>query len=82
MATSWHCTLDDDISNMTTCVTPFGIYKWLRLPFGLNVSTDIFQKRLNMALEGLEGVMRVADDIIVYGTYDDIQYGTEDDDNN
>ena len=33
-----------------------------------------------MALEGLEGVMCVADDIIVYGTGDDIQHATEDHD--
>ena len=76
----WHCTLDEDSSNMTTFVTPFGRYKWLRLPFGLNVSSEIFQKRLNMALEGLEGVMCVAEDIIVYGTGDDIQHATEDHD--
>ena len=65
---------------MTTFVIPFGRYKWLRLPFGLNVSSEIFQKRLNMALEGLEGVMCVADDIIVYGPGDDIQHATEDHD--
>ena len=76
----WHCTLDEESSNMTTFVTPFGRYKWLRLPFGLYVSSEIFQKRLNMALEGLEGVMCVADDIIVYGTGDDIQHATEDHD--
>ena len=65
---------------MTTCVTPFGRYKWPRLPFGLNVSSEIFQKRLNMALEVLEGVMCVADDIIFYGTGDDIQHATVDHD--
>ena len=74
----WHCTLYEDSSNMTTFVTPFGRYKWLRLP--LNVCSEIFQKRLNMALEGLEGVLCVADDIIVYGTGDDIQHATEDHD--
>ena len=63
-----------------TAHSTFGRYKWLRLPFGLNVSSEIFQKRLYMALEGLEGVMCVADDIIVYGTGDDIQHATEDHD--
>ena len=59
----WSCTLDEDSSNMTF-VTPFGRYKWLRLPFSLNVSSEIFQKRLNMALEGLEGC-----DFCFYGSY-------------
>ena len=74
----WHCTHDEDSSNMTICVTPFGRYKWLRLLFGLNVSSEMYQERLNMALEGLEGVMCVADDIIVYGTGEDILHGNED----
>ena len=63
----WHCTLDEESSLLTTFQTPFGRYKWLRLPFGLNVSSEIFQKRLHMALENIEGVVCIADDILVYG---------------
>jgi len=37
------------------------------LPFGLSVSSEIFQKRVNQALEGLSGVLNIADDILVYG---------------
>ncbi|CAB3993039.1 Hypothetical predicted protein [Paramuricea clavata] len=48
--------------------TPYGRFRWLRLPFGLNVSSEIFQKRLNQELLGLEGVRCIADDILVYGT--------------
>ena len=47
-----------------------GRYKWLRLPFGLNVSSEIFQKRLCQALEGLPGVLCIADDIIIHGKDD------------
>lgn len=76
----WHCILDEESSNLTTFVTPFGRYKWLRLPFGLNVSSEIFQKRLNTALEGLENVICVADDIIVYGAGANLKEATEDHD--
>ena len=62
-----HVELDEESSFLTTFATPFGRYRWLRLPFGLKVSSEIFQKRLCMALEGLEGVQCVADDVIVYG---------------
>ena len=62
-----HVELDEESSYLTTFATPFGRYRWLRLPFGLKVSSEIFQKRLCMALEGLEGVQCVADDVIVYG---------------
>ena len=62
-----HVELDEKSSLLTTFATPFGRYRWLRLPFGLKVSSEIFQKGLCMALEGLEGVQCVADDVIVYG---------------
>ena len=37
------------------------------MPFGLKVTREIFQKRLNEALEGLTGVIYVAYDILVTG---------------
>ena len=66
----WHCTLDEESSLLTTFSTPFGRYRWTRLPFGLSASCEIFQKRLHQALEGLLGVACIADDILVYGVSD------------
>ena len=63
-----HCELDDELSLLTTFATPFGRYRWQRLPFGLKVSSEIFQKRLQQALDGLDNVHCVAVDIIVHGT--------------
>ena len=62
-----HCELDHASSLLTTFATPFGRFRWLRLPFGLKVSSEIFQKRLHQALDGLEGVRCIADDVIVWG---------------
>ena len=67
----WHCELDDESSLLTTIITPFGRYKWNRLPFGTNVSAEIFQRKLNQTLEGLDGVICVADDIVVFGRNDE-----------
>ena len=70
----WHVRLDEESSLLTTFNSPKGRYRWLRLPFGLNVSAEIFQRRLDHALEGLEGVMNVADDVFIIGqgsTYQD-----------
>ncbi|PFX25191.1 Retrovirus-related Pol polyprotein [Stylophora pistillata] len=63
----WHCVLDHKSSLLTTFSTPFGRYRWRRLPFGLSVSSEIFQKRVNQALEDLSGVLTIADNILVYG---------------
>ena len=63
----WHIKLDDESSYLTTFQTCFGRYRWLRLPFGTNVSAEIFQKKLLEALEGLPGVICIADDIVIHG---------------
>jgi hypothetical protein len=59
----WHCVLDEESSLLTTFATPFGRYRWKRLPFDLSASSEIFQKRVNQALEGLNGILNITDDI-------------------
>ncbi|MES9973449.1 MAG: RNase H-like domain-containing protein, partial [Candidatus Thiodiazotropha sp.] len=63
----WHVPLDSQSSYVTTFATPYGRYRWTRLPFGLCVSSEIFQKRLLQAIEGLPGTTCVADDVLIYG---------------
>ena len=63
----WHVILDEPSSILTTFQTCFGRYRWLHLPFRTSVSSEIFQKRLLQALDGLIGVVCVADDIIIHG---------------
>ena len=68
----WHVPLDEASSYLTTFNTPFGRFRFTRLPFGLVVSQDAFQKQLDSALEGLEGVTGIADDIFVYGSTEEV----------
>ena len=63
----WHIRLDNESSKLTTMITPFGRFRWKRLPFGFKVSSKIFQKRLNEAFCDLPNVFVVADDIVVVG---------------
>ena len=62
----WHVPLDEASSYLTTFSTPFGRFRFTRLPFGLIVSQDVFQKQLDSALEGLSGVTGIADDTFVF----------------
>ena len=62
--------LDDKSRLLTTFATPFGRYRWKRLPFGPSTSSEIFQKRGSQALEGLEGILNITDDILIYGVSD------------
>ena len=74
----WHCVLDEESSLLTTFSTPYGRYRWLRLPFCPSVSSEIFQKRVNQELEGLKGILDITDDILVYGVGKDMKEATED----
>ena len=74
--------MDEESSFLTTFNTPFGRFRWLRLPFGIKVSSEIFQKHLNQVLEGLVGVVCIADDIVVYGCGETMEEAQCDHDNN
>ena len=57
--------LDDSSSFLTTMHTPIGRYRWLRMPFGVSLGPEEYQRRQHEALEGLVGVVNKADDIFV-----------------
>ena len=46
---------------------PWGKYNWLRLPYGMKVSLDVFQKRLNSVLKGVKGITGCVDDVLARG---------------
>ena len=62
----WHIVLDLASSLLTMFNTPWGKYRWLRLPFGLKIASDVFQERLDRVLRLLEGVHGIADDILTH----------------
>ena len=63
----WSICLDQESSFLTTFNTPFGRYRYLRLPMGIRSSQDIFQRKVDEMLEGLLGVTSICDDILVFG---------------
>ena len=66
----WQVKLNETSSLLTTFATPFGRYKWKCMPFSIAPAGEIFQSRLDQAIEGLDGVKTVADDILVIGNGD------------
>ena len=63
---------------MTTMHTPWGRYCWTRLPFGTSSAPEEFQRRIHDVLCGLEGVVNIADDIIVVGRGKTLSEATRD----
>lgn len=76
----WHVHLDEASSDLTVMATPFGRYKWRRLPFGLNVSSEIFQKRIQCAFEDMDNVHVIADDALICGYGDTLETALKDHD--
>ena len=59
--------LDEASSRLTTFWTPFGRYRYVRMPFGISSAPEKFQCRIHTVLQGLPGVEVIADDILMYG---------------
>lgn len=66
----WHVSLDEESSVLTTFGTPWGRFKWKRMPFGISPAPEEFQRRIDESLEGLKGVKAIHDDILIYGSGD------------
>ena len=64
----WQVQLDDASSRLCTFITPFGRYRFLRLPFGISSAPEVYHKIVHDLFEGLPGVNTMMDDIIVWGT--------------
>jgi len=63
----WSVKLDHASSLLTTFSTTFGRFRFLRLPFGISSSGDIFQQKCNEIFEGLPGIHAIVDDILIHG---------------
>ena len=53
--------------HITTFCTRVGLYRYKRLNYGTNAAAELFQHSLQETLQGIKGVVNIADDIIVFG---------------
>ena len=59
--------LDENSSLQTSFWTPFGRYKHRRLPFGINLVPEEFERMLHEKLDGPPSVAAIRADILVMG---------------
>ncbi|UYV80685.1 K02A2.6-like [Cordylochernes scorpioides] len=64
----WQIPLDKESTNLCTIATPFGRFRFKRLPYGLNSASEVFQRCINNILSGLQGTACYMDDILIYGS--------------
>ena len=48
----WQVELDDESSSLTTFNTPFGRYRWKRMPFGINSASEAWQRKMREHIDG------------------------------
>ena len=58
--------LHESAMNFTCFLTPFGRFRFKRLPMGINIAPEIYQRKMNELLGDLEGVLIYMDDILIY----------------
>jgi len=74
--------LDEESSKLTVFQAPWGRYRFHRMPFGITPAPEIFQMKLDQNLEGLKGVFKIADDILITGQGEIEREADEDHDRN
>ncbi|KAJ8362544.1 hypothetical protein AAFF_G00369690 [Aldrovandia affinis] len=56
---------DDESADLCTFNTPWGRYRFHRLPFGIKSASEVFQQTNSEAFGDIEGVSVIADDMII-----------------
>ena len=69
----YHFVLDEELSAMTTFMLPWGLYRYKRLPMGLNISPDIFQEKISKLFLDKPYARAYMDDLLIWsnGSYED-----------
>ena len=63
----WQINVDKESSKLLTFNTPFGLYRFLRLPYGVHSASEVFQASVAEIIEGIDGCCNSQDDIIIWG---------------
>ena len=61
----WQMALDEPSSYLTTFNTPFGRYRYLRLPYGVKSAPEVYHKHVASIFQGIDGVHTEMDDVII-----------------
>ena len=67
----WHEELTEESSLLTTFNCSLGRYRFTRMPFGVSVAGDVFQRKLDECIRDIRNVYCIADDIMVVGYEED-----------
>ena len=55
---------------LATFNTPFGCYRWKRMPFDISSAPEVWQRKMHETIEGMDGTEVIADDFLITGKDD------------
>jgi hypothetical protein len=64
----WNLRLDPASSDLCVFATPWGRFRYLRLPFGVAPAPEVFHRVVADVIRGLPNVVHYIDDILIYAT--------------
>ena len=63
----WQTPVDETSSKLLTFNTPYGRFRFCRLPFGISSASEVFQRTMNQLFGDIDGCEIIVDDILVWG---------------
>ena len=64
----FHVPIDDNSGQLTAVLMPIGIYLYNVFAMGLSNATNIFEACMRNIVDGLQGVINIVDDVLVYAS--------------
>ena len=61
----WNVEISEEDREKTAFLTPWGLFEWNRMPFGIKTAPFIFQRAMKKVFAGLDFVLVYLDDIVV-----------------
>ena len=62
----WQIPIEEKSQELTTFLTPWGRFKFLRAPMGLSSTGDEYSRRGENATSDFGNIARVMDDVLIY----------------
>ena len=60
------CPLDEASQNLTTFITLFGRFKYLRAPYGISSINEHYNRRIDEAFVGMHNFRKIVDDKVIF----------------
>ena len=70
-AAFWQIPLSEESQGLTSFMSSFGILSWKRLPMGISVAPDTFNREVDIAFSKntkLKNIVREVDDVLIYAS--------------